>query len=144
MISTPKATTECTTNISSYESLMNWYKQSKQYNFLNSKLKSNVDEKPDEVAMNHLKENVLSEMKQLFPTKSREKESDQILIESLKEILTRFKTRNPFHVKNWKPKITFQNLPSHSRHKTAEPFVLPISNLVTIRRRLWIEKMLPS
>ena len=50
--------------------------------------------------MNHLKENVLSEMKQLFPTKSREKESDQILIESLKEILTRFKTRNPFHVKN--------------------------------------------
>ena len=85
MISTPKATTECTTNISSYESLMNWYKQSKQYNFLNSKLKSNVDEKPDEVAMNHLKENVLSEMKQLFPTKSREKESDQILIESLKD-----------------------------------------------------------
>ena len=85
MISTPKATAECTTNISSYESLMNWYKQSKQYNFLNSKLKSNVDEKPDEVAMNHLKENVLSEMKQLFPTKSREKESDQILIESLKD-----------------------------------------------------------
>lgn len=64
---------------------MNWYKQSKQYNFLNSKLKSNVDEKPDEVAMNHLKENVLSEMKQLFPTKSKEKESDQILIESLKD-----------------------------------------------------------
>ena len=68
-----------------YNNSKSQFKQSKINNSTISKLENYVDQKFDEAAMKHLKENILSDIKYQFSDVAKAKDCSQLLIDSLKD-----------------------------------------------------------
>ena len=70
---------------SRYNNSKSQFKQSKINNSTISKLENYVDQKFDEAAMKHLKENIMSDIKYQFSDVAKAKDCSQLLIDSLKD-----------------------------------------------------------
>ena len=68
-----------------YNNSKSQFKQSKINNSTISKLENYVDQKFDEAAMKHLKENIMSDIKYQFSDVAKAKDCSQLLIDSLKD-----------------------------------------------------------
>ena len=101
--------TEDTSN--RYTNSKSQFKQPKINNSTISKLENYVDQKFDEAAMKHLKENIMSDIKYKFSDVPKAKDCSQLLIDSLKDQINSFQNeirflREELKVKNHLLEIT--------------------------------------
>ena len=83
--STPNKLSHTEDTSNRYNNSKSQFKQSKINNSTISKLENYVDQKFDEAAMKHLKENILSDIKYQFSDVAKAKDCSQLLIDSLKD-----------------------------------------------------------
>ena len=96
---------------SRYNNSKSQFKQSKINNSTISKLENYVDQKFDEAAMKHLKENIMSDIKYQFSDVAKAKDCSQLLIDSLKDQINSLQNeirflREELKVKNYLLEIT--------------------------------------
>ena len=83
--STPNMLSHTEDTPNRYNNSKSQFKQSKINNSTISKLENYVDQKFDEAAMKHLKENIMSDIKYQFSDVAKAKDCSQLLIDSLKD-----------------------------------------------------------
>ena len=83
--STPNKLSHTEDTSNRYTNSKSQFKQPKINNSTISKLENYVDQKFDEAAMKHLKENIMSDIKYQFSDVAKAKDCNQLLIDSLKD-----------------------------------------------------------